>query len=997
MRTITTFVALVATLISFAGNNPDFHRDPYAITYVSNPQKAWDFTLQQQLRESAAWQNFKLTNPGWNVVFNERSGLPHRAFGKAIPAIGNTPQEQAEYFIASFLNGFDLPIEEFVFKTTYTTGKYSQVEFIQVHEGMEVYDSRIAIKIGQAGVVMFGTDAYEISDLNTIPVITADDAAQVASFGIDMNILSTYSTASLKILPIGASGQFTSHLVYESWVKAENENGVPARYQCFVDAHSGEILYRYNTIYHITACDLCNASEKGKKDEGKRQEGKKVLTMGMMTVEGTLTGEAHALVPFVDSEELELPNLAISIDGSTVYTDDNGMFSSPAIGPVSAQFELEGLWSSVNTNDITPSFTIQLAEGTNNVSFTGEANVKEISAYRSVNLIHDHMKQWLPNFTGLDYAMPTNIDVAGECNAYYDGEINFFDAGGGCNATSLIADVVYHEYGHGINNIFYDDNNMGFNNGAMHEGYADFWAISLTGNPIIGPGFFANSEDGIRRYDIDPKVYPQDLVGEVHADGEIICGAWYDTHLLMGGDWDATMALFAETYAGFQATGMNGTEGQLYFDVLLDCLQADDDNDDIEDGTPNDLAIIEGFAIHGIYLLAGAEIDHENVLVMPDAEVINIEADIQVQFPYGIYLEEVKLYYRVNDQATWSETTMVNVQDELFEAEIPAQEQGNVIAYYISLVDIYGNQTGTTPVGANQDDPTLPYFTIVGMETVLEHDSDLNSELGVFETGVAGDLATAGQWEVNVPIGSYFDPLDESTIASPDHQHTPGDDGEFCFITGQASLGGSVFDTDVDDGGTTLESPNVDLTDYEMPVISYWRWLCYQPAGSGQFVPWYVDVSDDGGNTWVSVEETFTQDRAWRRNVIRVEDYVDITDEFRIRFIADDPIFQGSGGLVEAAVDDIYIWDSGEVVSVADNALVEARIWPNPATDQLYLLLPSEVNPVFRIFDQTGREVLADRLTASQEVIDIATLADGCYVISFDEESGIQPVTFIKR
>ena len=59
--------------------------------------------------------------------------------------------------------------------------------------------------------------------------------------------------------------------------------------------------------------------------------------------------------------------------------------------------------------------------------------------------------------------------------------------------------------------------------------------MSLGDIAEIGKGFYTDNQDGIRRYDIDPKVYPEDIVGEVHADGEIICGAWYDTHLLLGG------------------------------------------------------------------------------------------------------------------------------------------------------------------------------------------------------------------------------------------------------------------------------------------------------------------------------------------------------------------------------------------------------------------------------------------------------------------------------
>ena len=109
---------------------------------------------------------------------------------------------------------------------------------------------------------------------------------------------------------------------------------------------------------------------------------------------------------------------------------------------------------------------------------------------------------------------------------------------------TLVSDVVFHEYGHGINDQFYASQGGSFINGGINEGYADFWAISLTDNPVLGAGCYMENEDFfIRRYDVDPKVYPQDLVGQVHADGEIICGARYDTHLLMGGDWNQALQL----------------------------------------------------------------------------------------------------------------------------------------------------------------------------------------------------------------------------------------------------------------------------------------------------------------------------------------------------------------------------------------------------------------------------------------------------------------------
>ena len=55
-------------------------------------------------------------------------------------------------------------------------------------------------------------------------------------------------------------------------------------------------------------------------------------------------------------------------------------------------------------------------------------------------------------------------------------------------------------------------------NGGLNEGYADIWAISLTQNPVLGYGWdLTDPTVYVRRYDQNRKVYPQDLVGQVHA------------------------------------------------------------------------------------------------------------------------------------------------------------------------------------------------------------------------------------------------------------------------------------------------------------------------------------------------------------------------------------------------------------------------------------------------------------------------------------------------
>ena len=106
-------------------------------------------------------------------------------------------------------------------------------------------------------------------------------------------------------------------------------------------------------------------------------------------------------------------------------------------------------------------------------------------------------------FTTMDNALTARVDrTDGDCNAFYNGtSINFYTTANGCNALSYVGDVMYHEYGHGINDKFWTSQGSSFDNGAMGEGYADVWAMSIIKNPFIGLGFFVNQPNSlIRRY-----------------------------------------------------------------------------------------------------------------------------------------------------------------------------------------------------------------------------------------------------------------------------------------------------------------------------------------------------------------------------------------------------------------------------------------------------------------------------------------------------------------
>jgi hypothetical protein len=183
----------------------------------------------------------------------------------------------------------------------------------------------------------------------------------------------------------------------------------------------------------------------------------------------------------------------------------------------------------------------------------------------------------------------------------------------------------------------------------------------------------------------------------------------------------------------------------------------------------------------------------------------------------------------------------------------------------------------------------------VPVASVIE--DDFESESG-WHAGLPGDNATAGAWVRVDPVGTRMG----SQPAQPEDDHTPL--GAECFVTGQGVPGQSALLSDVDGGRTTLLSPPIDLTGAHRPRLVYWRWFTNHLGTYPGEDAWRVDISDDGGLSWVALENTTASQNEWRRMEFDLESYVDLTDRVLIRFVASD---LGGDSLVEAAVDDLAI------------------------------------------------------------------------------------------
>lgn len=972
---------ILITSFSFASGDLSSTVDKNEIRYITNNKRLPDVELQYELRNRANWQNFIQQNGTWFVIFNEENSLPHRAFGKPISVFGADGKGRALNFIGSRLQGFNIPVNELKFENSTQSKNYEYVNFSQVHDGLQVLNTRLTVKLTPDGnVILFGADVYNNIDVSAIQPIAENEAIIRAKENLEGSITNVEVMNELCILPIPEFKRNLYKLVYELMIETVDADGIPAKYRTLVDAATGEVLSRKNLVNHFHP------------------------TPGGTDV--NVVGTLYTTNSYDPSSVNALGNLKVTQGGNTNYTDASGNLSG--LVPGAATLKLEGLWSTVRTGGTVPTFSPVLTNGTNNLTFDNNANIREISAYYHVNVVHDYMKSFFPSFTSMDNPLQTNVDVSGTCNAFYNGtSINFYASGSGCNSFATVGDVVYHEYGHGINDKYYQSVGSFFANGAMNEGYADVWAMGITENPVLGIGNSSTSStDAIRIYNEEPKVYPQDIVGEVHSDGEIIAGAWWDLGVNFG-DVQQMMALYAETFNG-AVTGPDGDEGQVYVDILIEALTEDDvpgngGDNDITNGTPNDLDIINAFDRHGITLLSNATINHAELTSNLDSSPIDINATISLQFPWA--LEDALLFYKINRNGAWTSATMNNTSGNNYSAQIPAQPLGTLIAYYLALENINGVLSSVQPVAAEVDPyPNTPYFILNGFNH--KHTEDFDNTQGNWQEGLPSDNNSTGDWVVDVPMGSFSD----GVIVQTDHQTTPG--GIACALTGNAtSVSAGIGENDVDGGHTTLVSPVFDLSAYTNPLFTFMKWYTNNPpSGANPRADWWqVQVTDDG-TTWHYVENTLAGERNWRRFAFRVADYVSLTSNFKIRFIASDSTRLGQnldgGSLIEAAIDDLKLYEEGiDNSSVEETNINGLSIYPVPAQNYFtvsFELLQSESMDI-ELLNNSGqlvKTINCGRVSGGfqKRTVDVSDLASGVYLmrIKLESETVSKKVTITK-
>lgn len=806
-------------------------------------------TTSQAPRVSArAWHRFRSDVGGqWLAIWDESTKVPLRVFGRGTPAPGavanaSAARAHADAMLAKHLELFapGAKLTDFVLAANEVHDGMRVVSFFQLADGMRVLDAQLSFRFKNDRLFVIGSEA--------VPYVSAKrPGSQVSATVAEGSALAwigaDYGPGTLAgsvegpfVLPVLAAGSVAG---YETVVRVTVDTAAPiAKWDVYLDAKSGAPVAREQTLRFASATMHLNAPVRQPLDE--RMDHAAQFT-------------------------------AITVDGSPVITNEVGLFSFADGAPVDGTVTLDGPFVRMRNDagvEATPTFTFAPDSTVVWDASDSEFVDAQLTTFVHAQKVKDYAKSFAPNLLWLDGRITATVNINDSCNAYYDGSgINFYRSSGMCENTGRIADVVYHEFGHGVH-----DKSIvlgaGQFDGALSEGVSDYLAATITNDPGMGRGFF-KSQQPLR--DIDPAggeyIWPDNVTGEVHQDGLIIGGALWDLRKLLVAKHGEQEGVALADSLYFGAMRMSSDIPSMYPEMLA----ADDDDGDLTNGTPNVCEIIDAFGAHGLRPL---DIVTTALSVEPPSQE-GFDVSITIE---GLYeqcgddtVESATVVWGLQRLATQQNTIVMSAAGSAYSASIPPQSEGEVVKYRVAVA-LGSGQTIDYP--NNAADPMYQFF--VGKVVPL-YCTD-------FETDPA-----LGGWTHGLLDGEQSEGADDWQWGEPNGNFQNGDPPV-------AFSGSSIFGNDLgwgnfnglyqSDKRNYADSPVIDASGYDNVRLQYRRWLNVEDASFDQATVWVNHQvawrNRDSFNEGMA--KTHHQDREWRFHDVDITKLRDEDGSVQVRF-----------------------------------------------------------------------------------------------------------------
>jgi hypothetical protein len=805
------------------------------------------FEAMQQLRED---------HPRLRTF--DQGGRIHKLIDKEL-ASGSSPINTAENFIETWSAGLGVDAKQFVARGPFQdahsvqelmynveTGqhKFTGIYYMQTADGLPVYGSRLMVLVRNVEgypAVSSTTVLQNVLGFKQTSKFATNSAVALISAAIRLGKNVTITEPELMVFAGTETESYepTEVFVYQATTGGHWDLENYRKLELVVNASTGEIIQETNLILHVDG-----------------------------NVSGMATESSGADVCDPESAA-SLPYAKVTLGGNTAYADVNGDFTIAGSGTITSM--LDGQWFNVN-NQSGSDASLSSADPyfMHNESNSSESVRAQVNGYLQSNVVRDFTLQYAPSFPtiGTQTSFPVNTGVSGTCNAFYDySSINFYNAGGGCSNTAFSV-IVHHEYGHHLVAV------AGSGQGAYGEGMGDVMGVLITGDNQLARGFYSNDcVNGIRNA-INTHQYP--CSGEIHDCGQLISGCVWDALEAMEMSYPIQGLNIISNLAVNSIMLHTGTS--ISPSITLDWLVLDDNDGDLDTGTPHCAEIIAGFSMHNMGdsyecpnpALTISYPDGRPSLIDPNGgSIVNIDVAAGTEEPASGTLHW-------NSGLGWNSASLGVTYDATF----PAFDCGDDIAWYISIETSIGNT-----VRSPSDAPISTWNAMAYTGSEVTFDDDFNTNQGWNVTNSAG----TGNWERVTP----------SNGGARCDNPTDADGSGMCYVTGNG------VDEDVDDGSTILTSPEMEFG--EGAILSYSRWYS-NGVDCGGADPnndeFFVDVSYNGG-AWTNLETVGPFDQS-NGGWYDVEHMLSGAGTLQVRFVCGD---LNSGSVIEAAVDAVAVKD----------------------------------------------------------------------------------------
>lgn len=760
-----------------------------------------DPTLQSILTATPDWRAFTAAEgAGWSVRWDQITRTPHRMWGPGLdlgPLRTRDDVERAVLgFVAEHAGLLGLGAAEPTVRTAaYVAGTDAwYVDVDTRFSGLPVWRGGLTFRFSQGLLVMVGADTYPDARFVGDLALSADDAVQAfQAQGPAPRSAHTGTHATAELLPEVVAGRPTLRVV---WHVQSRTTSPPGRWHGFVDGRTGELIAFYNDVRFL---------------------------------DGTVQAEVDARVGDGTLELWPLPNASVSDGESTTLTDTLGRWMSVTDTPPT--LTLDG--PRVRIVDALGKSTPTLLGGDQTLTAADTRDSQAaLSAFSFVQRVQDYARTLAPEVSWASSRAVTQVNIDETCNAWFDGTLNFLEEGDGCRNTGRLADVVFHEWGHGFH---YYSLLAGTFDGSVGEGAADTMAMLMTDDNRLAPGFFLNGNGGSLRNLDNRAQWPDDYVASeaaVHSNGLMFGGSMWDTRKALArtyGEPDAKDIL-GRIFVGLLK---GGPDLETAYD---EAVFADDDDADLGNGTPHQCALVEGFGKHGLGPVGGFGVSPTFDVAWAQPAGVDANLSLTVGNPAPDCLQITPaggtVHWRRNGDA-W-QTAWLAADAQQVSAAIPGNELelGDLVEWWAEI----GTEEGGT-IREPSSGEVRPHTFYVGDVLEVRCQDFEGGDGGYSHQLLSGeDVEGADDWAWGPPAGLAGDPDVAYSGTS-----VWGND-----------LGGGEFNGEYQNlKQNRLGSPEIDTAWYTGVFLRYARWLTIEDGLYDR-----ARILADGDEVWSNWEST---------------------------------------------------------------------------------------------------------------------------------------------